>query len=94
MSLSQLVKLVCREEGIKESAIKSASRARLESRIRQTIAYLAMELNIASLTSLATRFNRDLTTMSRNQRYFRDRLLDDAKLQKRVKQLRKQVVEN
>jgi len=94
MSLSQLVKLVCREEGIKESAIKSASRARLESRIRQTIAYLAMELNIASLTSLATRFNRDLTTMSRNQRYFRDRLLDDAELQKRVKQLRKQVVEN
>ncbi len=92
MSLSQLVKLVCREEGIKESTLKSVSRARRDSQIRQTITYLAMELNIASLTALATRFNRDLTTMSRNQRYFRDRLLDDAELQKRVKHLRKQVV--
>lgn len=94
MSLTQLVKHVCREEGINESILKSVSRARRESRIRQTITYLATELDIASLTALAARFNRDLTTMSRNQRYFRDRLLNDIELQKRVKQLRKQVVEN
>lgn len=92
MSLSQLVKLVCKEESIKEAELKNASRARRESSIRQTITYLAMELDIASLTALADRFNRDLTTMSRNQRYYRDRLVEDADLQKRVKQLRKLVM--
>jgi len=92
MTLSQLVKLVCKEESIKEAELKNASRARRESSIRQTITYLAMELDIASLTALADRFNRDLTTMSRNQRYFRDRLVEDSSLQKRVKQLRKRVM--
>lgn len=91
MTLNQLVKLVCKEEGIKEAALKDESRARRESGIRQTIAYLAMEHNVANLTALADRFNRDLTTMSRNQRYFRDRLVDDADLAKRVKRLRKLV---
>ncbi len=92
MTENQLVKRVCREEGIKELALKSESRARRESQIRQSITYLAMELNIATLTAMADRFNRDLTTMSRNQRYFRDKLAEDRDLQKHVKQLRKKVL--
>lgn len=91
MTLSQLVRLVCKEEGVKEAALKNESRARRESTIRQTITYLATEFDIASLTALADRFNRDLTTMSRNQRYFRDRLNDDTGLERRVRQLRKRV---
>lgn len=91
MTLNQLVKQVCKEEGIKEAALKSESRARHESRIRQTITYLAMELEVASLTAMAERFNRDLTTMSRNQRYFRDRLNDDPELQKHVRKLERQL---
>ena len=92
MTLNQLVKRVCREVGVKEVALKSPSRARRESQIRQSITYLAMELNIATLTALADRFNRDLTTMSRNQRYFRDKLVEDAVLQKHMKALRKKVL--
>jgi len=92
MTLTQLVRLVCREEGVKEAELKNESRARRQSQIRQIIAYLAAELGIASLTALADRFNRDLTTMSRNQRYFRDRLVEDGELQKRVRRLRRQVV--
>lgn len=92
VTLNQLIKRVCREEGVKEAQLCNDSRARKESQIRQTIAYLAMELNVASLTSLANRFNRDLTTMSRNQRHFRDRLTDDAGLQKHVRSVRKQVL--
>lgn len=92
MSLPQLVKLVCKEEGVKEAALKNESRARRESQIRQIITYLATELEIANLTALAGRFNRDLTTMSRNQRYFRDRLEDDSELARRVKGLRRQVL--
>ena len=83
MTLTQLVRLVCREEGVKEAALKDESRARRQSQIRQIITYLAAEFDIASLTALADRFNRDLTTMSRNQRYFRDRLTEDGELQKR-----------
>ena len=91
-TLNQLVKIVCKAEGVKELELKSASRARRESQIRQSIAYLAIELNIANLTALATRFNRDLTTMSRNQRHYRDRLVEDQNLQKKVKQLKRLVV--
>ncbi len=91
VTLNQLVKTVCKEEGVKEAELKNESRARRESQIRQTITYLATELDIASLTALADRFNRDLTTMSRNQRYFRDRLVDDAELSKHVKRLRRTV---
>lgn len=92
MTLNQLVKRICTEENVKESALKNESRARHESQIRQTIAYLAMELNVATLTALANRFNRDLTTMSRNQRYFRDKLLTDKDLQKHVRLLRKNIL--
>lgn len=92
MTLNQLVKRVCREENVKETALKNESRARHESRIRQTIAYLAMELNVATLTAMADRFNRDLTTMSRNQRYFRDKLITDKGMQKHVRTLRKNIL--
>lgn len=91
MTLNQLVKRLCKEEGVKEAQLKSESRARHESRIRQTITYLAMELEVASLTAMAERFNRDLTTMSRNQRYFRDRLNEDTELQKHVRKLQRQL---
>lgn len=92
MTLNQLVKRVCREENVKEAALKNESRARRESQIRQIIAYLAVELNVATLTALANRFNRDLTTMSRNQRYFRDKLDTDKQLQKHVKALKKAIL--
>jgi len=92
MTLNQLVKRVCREEGVKEQTLKNESRARRESQIRQTITYLAMEMDIATLTALAERFNRDLTTMSRNQRYYRDKLVTDNELQKRVRKLKRQVM--
>ena len=92
VTLNQLVKRVCSQEGICETKLTSASRARVESRIRQTITYLAMELDVASLTDMANRFNRDLTTMSRNQRYYRDRLTEDATMQKHVRKLRRDVL--
>ena len=91
VTLNQLVKRVCRHEGVKETELRNESRARKESQIRQIIAYIALEHNVSSLTALADRFNRDLTTMSRNQRHFRERMVEDAALQKRVRSLRRQV---
>ncbi len=92
VTLNQLVKRICKEEGVKEAELTDASRARAQSRIRQSITYLAMELNVGSLTDLAKRFNRDLTTMSRNQRYYRDKLNEDSELQKHVRKLKRQVL--
>lgn len=92
VTLNQLVKRVCREEGVREADLVTASRARTESQIRQKITYLAMELDVASLTDMAKRFNRDLTTMSRNQRYFRDKLVENKSLQKYIRKLKRQVV--
>ena len=92
VTLNQLVKRVCREEGVKEAELVTESRARAQSKIRQTITYLAMELDVATLTDMANRFNRDLTTMSRNQRYYRDRLVADKPLQKHVQKLRRNVL--
>ena len=89
MTVNQLIKVICKHEGIKESDLRSDSRARRESQIRQTAAYLATELEIGSLTAMAERFNRDLTTMSRNQRYFRDRLEVDKELARQVKRMKR-----
>lgn len=93
ITLSQLVKRVCREEGIKEAQLLDESRARRESQVRQTIAYLATELNIATLTATSKRFNRDLTTMSRNQRYYRQKLAEDPTMQKHVRSLRRRILQ-
>jgi REP element-mobilizing transposase RayT len=87
-TIPQLVKIVCTEEKVKEATLKNESRARRESQIRQIITYLAMELEIGTLTDMSKRFNRDLTTMSRNQRYFRDKLEEDKELNAKVKQYR------
>lgn len=89
---NQLVKRICKFEGIKEAALTTDSRARAESQVRQIITYLAVELNVASMTAMANRFNRDLTTMSRNQRYFREKLATDKPLQKHLKKLGRDVV--
>jgi len=92
VTLNQLVKRICKEEGVKEAELTTESRARAESQIRQTITYLAIELNIASLSDMAARFNRDLTTMSRNQRYYREKLAEDKELQKHVRNLKRVIL--
>ena len=85
VTLPKLVKYICQQEGVAESALKTESRARHESRLRQIITCVAMELDTASLTEMSDRFNRDLTTMSRNQRFFREQLASDEELQKKIK---------
>jgi len=57
--------------------------------VRQIISYLAVELESASLTDVSNRFGRDLTTMSRNLRNFRDRMDRDKALAKKVAGYRK-----
>jgi len=84
VTLPEVVRYVCRQEGVREAALKTDSRARDVSQIRQVIACVAVDLRAATLTEVADRYRRDLTTMSRNQRYFRDKMADDEMLQKKI----------
>lgn len=84
VTLNQVARQVCKEEGVTEVSLKGPSRARHESAIRQMIACIAIDLNAATLTEVAERFNRDLTTMSRNQRYFRENTIEDADIKRKV----------
>jgi len=57
------------------------------------IAYLALDIEIASLNATAKRFGRSLSTMSRNQRYFREMLKQNSELRRKVKHLRAMLIE-
>lgn len=85
VSLTQLVRYICQQEKVKEAELKTASRNRQTSQLRQLITCVAMDLEVASLTDMAKRYNRDLTTMSRNQRYFREKLSHNPEQLKKVK---------
>lgn len=91
VSLAKLARHVCGEEGIPESRLKSPSRVRDLSEVRQLVAGVAVDLRVATLTDVADRYHRDLTTMSRNQRHFRGRLASDPNLRKRFDRLKRSV---
>jgi len=93
ISLSQLVRHVCQEENVKPAILSSDSRMRDVSQLRQIIAYLALDIEIASLNATAKRFGRSLSTMSRNQRYFREMLKQNSELRRKVKHLRAMLIE-
>lgn len=83
-TLVETARHICRHEGVREAALKTDSRARDVSMIRQIIACVAVDMGIATLTEVADRYGRDLTTMSRNQRYFRDKMNTDGSLRKKI----------
>ena len=85
VSLARIVRYVCQQEKVKESELKNEGRGRFASQLRQLITCIAMDLEAATLTDMARRYNRDLTTMSRNQRYFREKLAQDPAQQRKIK---------
>jgi len=94
IKLSAVARYVCGQEGVRESWLKTPSRKRRLSQIRQIIAYLGVELGVATLSDAARRYDRDLTTMSRNQRYFRDTMVADAGLRNRVQKYRRELLQH
>ncbi len=65
MPLNQLVVRVSRQYGLREEQLAGVSRGRMAARARSTIGYLSMQMRSASLTEVARRFGRDVTTMSK-----------------------------
>ncbi len=64
-SLGAIVDRVCGRYGLGAGALAGPGRRRLGSEARGVIGYLARESAAASLSEVARRFNRDITTMSR-----------------------------
>jgi putative transposase len=64
-SLAAIVKAVCRHYKIRESDMKTPSRARILSEARGVVGWLATESAAASLSEVAACFGRDLATVSR-----------------------------
>jgi REP-associated tyrosine transposase len=64
-SLDQLVSSVCESAGVNPQELAKPSRKRALSRTRSLIGWLAKESGAGSLSELARRFKRDLSTLSR-----------------------------
>ena len=63
-ALTELVTYVCRRYRLGEKELLAAGRARRPAEARALIAWLALNTHAASLTSLAQRFGRDISTLS------------------------------
>ncbi|MBU0730441.1 MAG: transposase [Proteobacteria bacterium] len=83
-SIDVVVKYVCKQNGLMEKELSSPSRERKMSAIRGIIGWLVMQFEITTLSEVANRFNRDLTTISRSVR-------NTEEQRKKSKDLRKQL---
>lgn len=92
VTLIEVARYVCRQEDVNEAHLKLPSRDRHRSCVRQTIAWLVTELQVATLSDVGRRYNRDLSTMSRNQRNFKLRMEKDAQLTKTVRRYKRALI--
>ncbi len=77
-SLGAIVDHVCARYGLGAGDLAGPGRRRLHSEARGVIGHLARGSAAASLSEVARRFNRDLTTISRAVRRVEERALRDA----------------
>jgi chromosomal replication initiation ATPase DnaA len=65
ISFESLIEIVCAHYSVDKIYLRDNSRSRSKAKLRATIAYLAREFNICTLTSVSKFFNRDITGLSR-----------------------------
>ncbi len=83
-SLGSIVDHVCRRYGLDAGDLAGPSRRRLGSEARGVIGHLARGSAAASLSEVARRFNRDLTTMSRAVRRVEELAARDVAFARRM----------
>ena len=83
-SLGFIADRVCAHYGLGEDDLAGPSRRRLFSEARGVIGYLARRSAAASLSEVARRFDRDLTTISRAVRRIEDRAAREAGFARRM----------
>ncbi len=79
-SLDAIIKYVCRQNNVTEKELRSLSRKRKLSEIRGIIGWFVTRLEASTLSEVAKRFNRDLSTISRAVRNIEERKLKSETL--------------
>jgi putative transposase len=88
VSLDTVVAAVCESVGLAEADLVAPGRTRLPAEARAQVGWIIQELGGTSLTELAARFGRDVTTLSRQVTQLRAALRADAALSKHLRHLR------
>lgn len=83
--LESIIAHVCASCRVREHDLAGASRHRLFAQARGVVGYLATRTGAATLSTLAGRFNRDLTTMSRTVRRIEQRQAVDTDFAERLR---------
>ena len=73
MPLNQLVARVGEEYGLGGEQLAGVNRNRMAAEARAVIGYLSMQMRCATLTEVARRFGRDVTTLSKGVRRIAER---------------------
>jgi putative transposase len=86
-SADELVAAVCGEWGLCEADLGSRGRGRHAAEARAVLGLLAQDLRGTTMTQLAARFGRDMTTLSASVVRLRARAREDAALARRIEML-------
>ena len=87
-----IVKAVCEAYGLARKDLAGPSRARLPSEARGVAALIARETGAATLTAMAARFGRDLSSLSRVLQHVETRAAADPEFAKRIHRLQNTII--
>ncbi len=73
-SLESIIQRICQAYGLSETQLTAIGQHRLPARARALAGYIAVQTGAASLTGVATRFQRDVATLSIGVRRLTDKL--------------------
>jgi len=88
-SLECVIARVCFAENTSEDALRRVGQERGRAQARALVALLAQDEKVATMTEVAGRFGRDVTTPSRSVANLRERLRKDSALAQKVRALKK-----
>jgi len=88
-SLECVIARVCLAENTSEEALRRVGQERGRAQARALVALLAQDEKVATMTEVAGRFGRDVTTLSRSVTNLRKRLRKEAALAQKVRTLKK-----
>ena len=91
-TLSQLLNGICNRRGLDGATLGSAIRSHAYVEGRALLTYLATELHSATLSEVAKVTNRDIATLSRAVRQFRERLVKESELYEEVRSLKEELL--
>lgn len=93
ITLDKLVKAVCKEYRMDEPSLAVANRTRLASEARHVIGWLAQQSGRITLTEVAKRFGRDVTTLSHGVRQLGLKAKTSSALAKRLDDLNNAILQ-